>query len=298
MFFFLKICESFLQVSLDESAKDGSKSVLFCETDDKQRCEDLVLSFAIACFAQFAFILPSHPICTLRAGVNDQMSLNLLFPSDGRLCLRSSPNSAVFHLLGYCEQLETPSDFDEDEDDISEGEEGSEDDEEEEEEKEVEVKQPELKKDIKRKEAPTPAPETPVKKAKVEQAATPAPPPKKKETPVPKSQSQPSVAQPAKPAEKKAEPKKEAPAPKAEKEDPLGVQKKLGMGITYTVSQRGQGAKATPGKKVNVQYRGWLKKGGKEFDKGKIQFRLGLGEVIKGWDIGVEGLFPLLSCSQ
>ena len=266
-------------VSLDENAKDGSKSILYCETDDGV----------------------SHPICTLRAGVNDQMSLNLLFPSDGRLCLRSSPNSAVIHLLGYCEELESPSDFeDEDEEgeEFDDEEESDEEEEEEEEEKEVEVKKVEEKKDVKRKAVTAPtAPDTPAKKQKVDVPLTPAPPAKVKATAVPKSQSQPSVAQPAKAPEKKEEQKKPAapatPKPKSEekpKEDSLGVQKKLGMGVTYTLSQRGQGTKATPGKKVHVQYRGWLKKGGKEFDKGKIQFRLGLGEVIKGWDIGVEGM--------
>lgn len=53
------------------------------------------------------------------------------------------------------------------------------------------------------------------------------------------------------------------------------------------------GKKATPGKKVFVTYTGKLKNG-KIFDSNvgrkPFQFRLGVGEVIKGWDIGVNGM--------
>ncbi|KAK9665628.1 hypothetical protein RND81_14G124700 [Saponaria officinalis] len=51
---------------------------------------------------------------------------------------------------------------------------------------------------------------------------------------------------------------------------------------------------ASRGKKVSVRYIGKLKKGGKIFDSntsGKpFKFKLGIGEVIKGWDVGVEGM--------
>ena len=45
---------------------------------------------------------------------------------------------------------------------------------------------------------------------------------------------------------------------------------------------------------MSVQYKGVLHKGGKQFDSGKFSFRLGTGEVIQGWDIGVAGLFFFL----
>lgn len=55
----------------------------------------------------------------------------------------------------------------------------------------------------------------------------------------------------------------------------------------------GSGKLAKPGKRVSVRYTGKLLNG-KIFDqtKGKktFQFRLGVGEVIKGWDRGVEGM--------
>lgn len=63
----------------------------------------------------------------------------------------------------------------------------------------------------------------------------------------------------------------------------------------------GQGAKATKGKQVTVHYTGWMydpsragNKGAKfdsSVDRGKpIDFTLGAGQVIKGWDQGLEGM--------
>ncbi|RMZ56258.1 hypothetical protein APUTEX25_002448 [Auxenochlorella protothecoides] len=51
---------------------------------------------------------------------------------------------------------------------------------------------------------------------------------------------------------------------------------------------------AKAGKTVSVKYTGRLKSSGKVFDATKgnraFNFRLGVGEVIKGWDRGVEGM--------
>ncbi|KAL0763184.1 hypothetical protein Bca101_079335 [Brassica carinata] len=51
------------------------------------------------------------------------------------------------------------------------------------------------------------------------------------------------------------------------------------------------GKKATPGKQVMVSYTGKLKNG-EVFDSNKngFEFRLGVGQVIKGWDVGVNGM--------
>ncbi|HEY6308435.1 MAG TPA: FKBP-type peptidyl-prolyl cis-trans isomerase [Candidatus Angelobacter sp.] len=55
----------------------------------------------------------------------------------------------------------------------------------------------------------------------------------------------------------------------------------------------GTGATAMSGKKVKVHYTGWLTTG-KKFDssvgKAPFEFKLGGGEVIKGWDEGVVGM--------
>ena len=53
------------------------------------------------------------------------------------------------------------------------------------------------------------------------------------------------------------------------------------------------GAVAKSGKKVTMKYVGKLQSG-KIFDQTRgnatFSFRLGVGEVIKGWDVGVEGM--------
>lgn len=57
----------------------------------------------------------------------------------------------------------------------------------------------------------------------------------------------------------------------------------------------GDGAEATPGSVVSVHYVGVLYDGGDEFDasynRGEpIQFILGVGQVISGWDEGIAGM--------
>ena len=64
-------------------------------------------------------------------------------------------------------------------------------------------------------------------------------------------------------------------------------------GLSITDIKVGDGDEATPGKRVTVNYIGTLENG-KEFDKsygrGPFSFPLGAGQVIKGWDEGVEGM--------
>nr|XP_043615402.1 peptidyl-prolyl cis-trans isomerase FKBP53 [Erigeron canadensis] len=54
------------------------------------------------------------------------------------------------------------------------------------------------------------------------------------------------------------------------------------------------GKRADLGKKISMRYIGKLKKNGKIFDsnigKAPFKFRLGVGEVISGWDVGVKGM--------
>ena len=63
----------------------------------------------------------------------------------------------------------------------------------------------------------------------------------------------------------------------------------------------GSGAQAVAGQRVNVHYTGWLydptapNNRGKKFDSSKdrgqpFSFGLGGGEVIRGWDEGVQGM--------
>ncbi len=56
----------------------------------------------------------------------------------------------------------------------------------------------------------------------------------------------------------------------------------------------GDGEMAVPGRKVSVHYIGWLTNGTKfdsSHDRARpFEFALGAGQVIAGWDEGVEGM--------
>ena len=74
------------------------------------------------------------------------------------------------------------------------------------------------------------------------------------------------------------------------------------MAPTYSLVDLadGSGAMATTGKTATVNYTGWLysdtapENKGKQFDssigRGPFRFRLGGGQVIRGWDQGVQGM--------
>lgn len=67
-------------------------------------------------------------------------------------------------------------------------------------------------------------------------------------------------------------------------------------GLKYIITKTGEGAPAAAGAKVQVHYTGWLTDGTK-FDSSRdrsepFEFPLGAGRVVRGWDIGVEGMLP------
>ncbi len=69
-------------------------------------------------------------------------------------------------------------------------------------------------------------------------------------------------------------------------------------GLQYEDTVPGTGAAAKAGQSVSVHYTGWLYQDGKKgakFDSSKDRndpfgFALGAGQVIKGWDEGVQGM--------
>ena len=69
-------------------------------------------------------------------------------------------------------------------------------------------------------------------------------------------------------------------------------------GLAYDDKAAGSGAAAKAGDQVSVHYTGWFVSGGergKKFDSSKdrgkpFAFALGAGQVIKGWDEGVQGM--------
>jgi FKBP-type peptidyl-prolyl cis-trans isomerase len=69
-------------------------------------------------------------------------------------------------------------------------------------------------------------------------------------------------------------------------------------GLQYEDTVAGTGPTASAGQRVHVHYTGWLWQDGQQgrkFDSSKdrgtpFSFRLGGGEVIGGWDEGVQGM--------
>ena len=71
--------------------------------------------------------------------------------------------------------------------------------------------------------------------------------------------------------------------------------------LVRTDALEGSGSEATAGRRVTVHYTGWLydesreDRKGQKFDSSRdrndpFTFRLGAGEVIRGWDAGVAGM--------
>src|ERR671936_21169 len=65
-------------------------------------------------------------------------------------------------------------------------------------------------------------------------------------------------------------------------------------GLKYTDVKVGTGREAQPGDTATVHYTGWLMDG-KKFDSSvdrnePFSFRVGAGQVIRGWDEGVAGM--------
>lgn len=70
-------------------------------------------------------------------------------------------------------------------------------------------------------------------------------------------------------------------------------------GLQYVDTTIGEGAEAVAGNHVSVHYTGWLQNDdgskGSKFDSSKdrnqlFKFPLGAGNVIRGWDEGVQGM--------
>ena len=65
--------------------------------------------------------------------------------------------------------------------------------------------------------------------------------------------------------------------------------------LVITEVTEGDGAEATSGANVSVHYVGVAHSTGEEFDASynrgaPLEFRLGIGQVIEGWDRGVQGM--------
>jgi len=228
-------------------------------------------------------------LCSLTAGKVEQQNLDLVF-TEGEEITFSVSGASIVHLSGNYLPEDQDMDFDSDEYDDEEGDDldVSEEDEEEDEEEDVIVT-----KGAKRVAQAAKADAAPAKKQKVEE-------PKKAEAPkkeaAPKKEVKKEEAKKEAPKkEAKKEAKKEEPKKEVKKvEEPKKDNKKvLANGLIIEDVKVGTGTPAKSGKKIGMRYIGRLTNG-KVFDKntsGKpFNFNLGRGEVIKGWDLGIQGM--------
>ncbi|KYQ94243.1 EGF-like domain-containing protein [Tieghemostelium lacteum] len=137
--------------------------------------------------------------------------------------------------------------------------------------------------------------ETPTKKDQPQQAKKEATPQKKDNTPQKKQTTPEPVSATSKQSpNKKEQPQQQKPAAEKKKEEIGGKTVTLKSGLQYQDVMVGTGPQVVPGKTVTVHYTGKLTNG-KVFDSSvrsgrPFPFRLGAGEVIKGWDMGVAGM--------
>ena len=69
----------------------------------------------------------------------------------------------------------------------------------------------------------------------------------------------------------------------------LAAMTRTSSGLYYQDIETGEGEPATGGQEVRVAYTGWLSDG-TQFDSGSFSFHLGMGQVVAGFDEGVEGM--------
>ena len=70
----------------------------------------------------------------------------------------------------------------------------------------------------------------------------------------------------------------------------LATMTRTPSGLYYQDLTEGRGDLARARRKVTVRYTGWLVNGTKVDSSEGLEFLLGTGKVIRGWDIGVEGM--------
>ncbi|KAN0048120.1 hypothetical protein ACTA71_002515 [Dictyostelium dimigraforme] len=262
----------------------------------------------------------TYSLCSLKLNSTEHSTLDTNFEEGKEIEFSVSGNNTIC-LTGYFVDSmfgdEEQGDEEDDEEEEDEEEEGMEEDDEEEEDEEEEDEEEEeddeeddeinkeLEKQIleqalkrkaqieadKNKQQKKPKQEEPVKQTTPVKPASPAPAkqttPVKPASPAPAKQTTPTkqAATPTKPVEAAAK-------PVAEKKKPTSSVVTLPSGLQYEDLVVGNGPSPKSGKKVSVKYIGKLTNG-KTFDSSlrtPFSFRIGIREVIRGWDIGVASM--------
>lgn len=225
----------------------------------------------------------TYALASLRAGKEERADLSVSF-EQGALLEFSVEGTASIHLQGYLGQREEPdnesygdeddedgSEFDDEEDEDDEKF-GSGDDEDSEDDEEDESEEEEAKPLAGKRVVPEKKQQSDAKKAKAE----------------PKAAAQKPAAQDKKKPEAATPPQK---APEQKKPAPQQFEvQKFPNGLEIKEVELGSGKEAQNGKRITVKYFGTLQNGKKFDSNNNFVFRLGTGEVIKGWDLGFKGM--------
>jgi len=256
-----------------------------------------------------------HVVCTLTVGTTDQVRLDLEMTEGEEITLWTAGNFKV-HLTGYLlppsidngpddfgsedetddedfdGEEEEDSDDDEEEEDSDEGagaqEDGDDDEEEEESDDDDDEDDEEEEESDDNDDAAAAAERQRLIEAEAAKQKKQKDKKRKREEDSAQKQAEAKKAKVA--ADKKAATEKAAAAAAPKKEKEKGPKKWNVGGVEITEFKTGDGRVAQNKNKVVVKYRGWLATTKKQFDKGKIDFKLGAGNVIKGWDLGVKGM--------
>jgi len=131
---------------------------------------------------------------------------------------------------------------------------------------------------------------TPKEESKAPKQETKTP---KQETKTPKEESKTPKQETKTPKEDSKTPRPESKTPKVDKAGQI-PKRTIKGGIQVEDVKEGSGPECKPGNMIGMYYEGRLKSNNKRFDglkEGKpFKFKLGAGQVIKGWDIGVLGM--------
>ena len=122
----------------------------------------------------------------------------------------------------------------------------------------------------------------------------------------PQAKKQPEPQQQKPKGDNKQQQQKPQEQKKPQEQQPKAEKKTLSNGLVIEDTKVGQGKTAKKGSTVFMRYTGRLASNNRVFDSNKsgapFKFRLGASEVIKGWDLGIEGnrpvFQPLLSSSK
>jgi FK506-binding nuclear protein len=234
-------------------------------------------------------------VCTLRSGHTEQYSPSLTFHGPETVQLKVEGDGEM-HLFLTASFNDEEIDFEGDDEEMAEEAESDEESEVEGEEidpAEMKKLEAEIKKKMQEREKANKNKRAQAEEVDSEESEEEKPKPAKQAKKDEPKKEQPKKEQQPKKEESSKKEQKEQPKKDEGKKEAKPMKKMLKGGVGLTVLEDGVGKTAENGSKVRVEYTGKLPNG-KMFDSSKggkpFEFVVGKGNVIKGWDIGFNGM--------